>query len=296
MKLAIIDKKDITIKLDNSAIKIDEQTIPFKHVDTLILNHRATISTADILKLTKNDISILIISYNNEHICIINSANTKAGELKLAQYNSLKHKLRFAKHFVSQKIISHKQQLQNHKIETDIQEQLDKIYEATQIDEIMGIEGSFARAYFKEFFTLLPQNLHKGKRSKKPPQDPVNAVLSYWYSLYYNIISIQLLQYGFEPSCGYLHTPFRTHNALASDMMELFRAYINEAVIAIFANEVLQKDDFSKKGGVYLKYEGRKKIHKEFVALVNTLKPKLDEQIATLRRMIDEANSDNQRF
>jgi len=293
MKLAIIDKKDITIKLENSAIKIDEQTIPFKHIETLVLNHRANISTSDILKLTKNDISILIISYNNEHISIINSANTKAGELKLAQYNSLKHKLRFAKYFVSQKIITHKEQLQNHKIDITIQEQLDKIYEATRIDEIMGIEGSFARAYFKEFFALLPKDLHKSKRSKKPPQDPVNAVLSYWYSMYYNIISIKLLHYGFEPSCGYLHTPFRTHNALASDMMELFRAYINESVISIFSEKLLKIDDFSKKGGVYLKYEGRKKIHKEFLALVNTLKPRLDEQIATIRRMIDEANCDS---
>jgi len=293
MKIAIIDKKDIILKLDNNSIKIDEQTIPFKIVDLLILNHKVKMDSGDILKLTKNNISILLISYNNEHTSIIASANTKAGDLKLAQYDSLKHKLRFAKYFISKKITLHKEQLKNLNIEVDIEDQLDKIYNARKIDEIMGIEGTFARLYFKHFFGSLPKHMHKSKRSKNPPQDPVNAVLSYWYSLYYNIISVKLLSYGFEPSCGYLHTPFRTHNALSSDFMELFRAQINQAVFSIFKNNILLHEDFSKKGGVYLKYDGRKKIWKEFVDLVNTLKPMLDDEIATIRKMIDEANSDN---
>lgn len=293
MKIAIIDKKDITLKLDNNSIKIDEQTIPFKIVDLLILNHKVKMDSGDILKLTKNNISILLIAYNNEHTSIISSANTKSGELKLAQYNSLKNKLRFAKYFVSKKVILHKEQLKNLDIEIDINEQLDKIYNATQINEIMGIEGTFARNYFKYFFESLPKNMHKSRRSKNPPQDPVNAVLSYWYSLYYNIISVRLLSYGFEPSCGYLHTPFRSHNALASDIMELFRAQINQAVYSIFKNNILVQEDFSKKGGVYLKFDGRKKIWKEFVSLVNTLKPTLDDEIATIRKMIDEENSNN---
>jgi CRISPR-associated protein Cas1 len=106
--------------------------------------------------------------------------------------------------------------------------------------------------------------------------------------LYYNIISVKLLSYGFEPSLGYLHTPFRTHNALASDMMELFRSYINEAVVSLFKHNALKVDDFYKKRGVYLKYEGRTKIHKEFLALQSLLKPKLDETIATVKKMIHE--------
>jgi CRISPR-associated protein Cas1 len=152
----------------------------------------------------------------------------------------------------------------------------------------MGIEGSFARNYFKEYFSLIPKIFHKSKRSKKPPQDPVNAVMSYWYSLYYNIITVKLLSYGFEPALGYLHTPFRSHNALSSDILELFRASINQAIFSIFTNKLLTIDDFTKKGGVYLKYDGRKKIWKEFIALVNILNPKLDAEIANIRKWINE--------
>lgn len=291
MKIAIIDKKDIVLKIENSVIKYEEQTIPFKLMDVLILNHRATLHTKDILKLTENKISILLISYNNDKFSIINSANTKNAQIKLAQYTSLSQNIKFAKYFIKHKLISHAKQLQKYEINISVDTKLEQLDRAKEIDEIMGIEGSFAKEYFKHFFTLFPQELHKNKRTKQPPQDPVNALMSYWYSLYYNLITIQLLSYGFECGLGYLHKPFRTHNALASDLLELFRAAINQAVISVFQNNLLSTEDFSKKGGVYLKYDGRKKVWSEFVALVNVLKPKLDNEIANLRSMIYEANS-----
>lgn len=130
--------------------------------------------------------------------------------------------------------------------------------------------------------------MHKSKRSKQPPQDPVNAVLSYWYALYHNIITAKLLSYGFEPSIGYLHKPFREHNALSSDIMEFFRAEINEAVMHLFKNNILEIEDFSKKGGVYLRFEGRKKVWSHFLALCEVLKPKLDEELANLKKGIYE--------
>jgi len=288
MKLAIIDKKDITIKLDGHTIKFEEQTIPFKLIDTLILNHRALLNSGDILKLTKENINILLISHNNSNISIINSANTKNGNIKLAQYHSLQHSLTYAKYFIKHKILSHQEQLQFQQKDIETKTILNQIKEAKNINELMGIEGSFARDYFQKYFSLLPKNLHKSKRTKQPPQDPVNAVLSYWYSLYYNIITVKLLSYGFEPALGYLHTAFRSHNALSSDILELFRASINQAVYSIFQHNLLSMEDFSKKGGVYLKYDGRKKIWKEFVTLVDILKPKLDTEIANIRKWINE--------
>lgn len=85
---------------------------------------------------------------------------------------------------------------------------------------------------------------------------------------------------------GYLHTSFRSHNALASDILELFRAAINQAVIALFNNKLLDLDDFTKKDGVYLKFEGRKKVWKEFISLVDILQPKLNAEMANLKKMM----------
>lgn len=290
MKIAVIDKKDVVLKIENNSVKYEEHTIPFKLMDILVLNHRATLYSKDILKLTKENISILLISYNNDNFSIINSANTKNAETKLMQYSSIKDKIIFAKYFVSNKLISHQKQLQNIDHEVEISKQLEQIKQACKIDELMGIEGAFARLYFQLYFQNISREFHKGVRSKQPPKDPVNALLSYWYSLYYKIITIKLLSHGFEPSLGYLHTPFRTHNALASDILELFRAPINQAVLSVFKHNLLQIDDFSKKGGVYLKYEGRKKVWSEFITLVDALKPQLDAEIANLKKMIYEAN------
>lgn len=291
MRTVVIDKKDVNLTFENSAIKVEQQSIPFKFMDLLVLNHRITLNTSDILKLTKEEISILIVSHANDNLSLIASANTKNAEIKIAQYSSHARNIEFAKYFITQKIDTHAKQLTAHEITLEqTQEQL-QLQNATSLDEIMGIEGSFARKYFKEYFTLFPASMHKAKRSKQPPLDPVNAIMSFWYSLYYNIITVKLISYGFEPSLGYLHTPFRSHNALASDILELFRADINEAVIHLFKNKIVEIDDFSKKGGVYLKFEGRKKIWTYFIALIDALKPKLDNEIAHLKSMIyDESN------
>ena len=191
------------------------------------------------------------------------------------------------------KTMCEKLQLANNDINIEIDEEIISINKALCINEIMGIEGSFARKYFKYYFELLPLDMHKSKRSKRPPNDPVNAVMSYWYSLYYNIITVKLLSFGFDPSIGYLHTAFRSHNALSSDFIEMFRADINSAVIPLFKNEILSNEDFTNKNGVYLKYDGRKKIWPEFIALNNSLKAKLDFEIANLKARIFEKNINN---
>jgi len=286
MKIAIIDKKNISLKIDTSSIKVDEKSIPFHLIDLLLITTKTALSSQDILKLNKNGISILLLSQNSTNISIINCAKTKQGELKLAQYEALSKRLEIAKDILANKIKLHKEHLEKYQIYLDIKIVLKKIEKAKNIEELMGIEGSFAKTYFKEFFSLLPKNMHKNKRSKNPPQDPVNAVLSLFYTLYYNIITVKLLTYGFEPSIGYLHTPFREHNALASDLMELFRADINEEVIKIFKENLLSLDDFTKKGGVYLKYEARSKIWKNFLELEGKLKSKLDKEVANLKAKI----------
>jgi CRISPR-associated protein Cas1 len=275
MKTVVIDKKEAILTFENSAIKIEQQSIPFRFIDLLILNHKIALETGDILKLTKEGISVLIVSHGNDNLSLISSANTKNGEIKLAQYHSHARHLDFAKYFLRQKIVSHNEQLNHNEIDISCIKELQQLENAVSIDEIMGIEGSYARKYFKEYFSLLPNSLHKSKRSKQPPLDPVNAILSFWYSLYYHIITVKLLSYGFEPAIGYLHTPFRSHNELSSDLLELFRADINEAVKHLFVNGVVEMEDFSKKGGVYLKFEGRKKIWSYFIALTEALKPKL---------------------
>jgi len=107
--------------------------------------------------------------------------------------------------------------------------------------------------------------------------------------LYYKQITAKLLSYGLEPALGYLHTPFREHNALASDILEVFRAEINEKVYEVFSCDYLKKEDFTSKHGVYLKYSGRIKIWKHYLQLISSLKPKLDFEISNLKMKIEQS-------
>ena len=110
--------------------------------------------------------------------------------------------------------------------------------------------------------------------------------MSFLYMLFYNTISIKLISFGFEPSIGYLHRPFRSHNALASDLMEIFRADINSFVHDIFNKNRLQQSDFSKKRGVYLKYNARKKIWSDIKIFIDSLDYKIDTEISKLKALL----------
>ena len=289
MRVAVIDKKDITIKVDRSTLKFDGETLPFGLMDILVINHRVALTSRDILKLNEANISLLIVSHNNRNLSLLNSANTKNGGLKLAQYNALGSRLDIAKYFITQKVKTHAEHLSYFDKKLSIDSLLDDIENCTTVDTLLGLEGIFAKEYFKAYFLLFPKEFRAKKRTKNPPKDPLNALLSFWYSLYYNIITIKLLSIGFEPAIGYLHVPFRTHNALSSDFIEIFRAEINHAILGIFRNKILAKEDFSfKGGGVYLTFEGRKKVWREFVDLVEVLTPKLRKEIAHIRAMVEE--------
>lgn len=287
MSIVIIDKKDVTIKTDNSTLIVATQKIPFRLIDTLIIVGKTSLVTNDITKLTNQKINILLLSYNYANSAIITSTTGKSPELKLLQYRaSTTSSLPIAKQFLSKKIKSHIEHLKNHEIIIDFAPYHDKISDADNLDTILGIEGSFSKLYFGHYFSFFPKNLHKSKRSKRPPLDPLNALLSLNYTLFYNLISIRLIAYGFEPGIGFLHRPFRSHNALASDMLELIRADINAYVYDIFAKKIITQSDFTNKGGVFLKYEGRRKLWSHFREFSNALAVKIEEDIAELRKKL----------
>ncbi len=288
MRVAVIDRKDIRIKAERSALKFDGETLPFGLMDMLVINHRVELSSRDILKLNEANISLLIVSHNNRNLSLLNSANTKNGALRLAQYNALGSRLKIAKYFITQKVRTHAEHLGYFDVRLPIESVVDEIEQCRSVESLIGIEGTFAKHYFKAYFSLFPKDFSVTKRTKNPPKDPLNALLSFWYSLYYHIITVKLLSMGFDPAIGYLHVPFRTHNALSSDFIEIFRAEINHAVLGLFTNGLLEKSDFSHKGGrVYLKFEGRKKIWQSFVDLIGVLNPKLNQEIANIRAMIE---------
>ncbi len=287
MNIIIIDKKDAAISTTTTQLIVDNQKVPFNLIDTILIESNTTLNTKDINRLAKNKISIIILNSKHYIGSVFYTINSKNAELKLAQYKSAVNPLSIAKVLLKLKITSHIEHLKEYKINLNKSRYIQKIKNAASLDELLGIEGSFSKIYFNHYFKLFSKNLHRGKRTKRPPKDPVNAVMSWLYTIFYHIITIKLLSSGFEPNIGYLHRPFRDHNALSSDILEAIRADINQFVYTLFKNRYLRAKSFTKKGeSVYLKYEDRKNIYPLLQEFQAKTEPKITNTITAIRSML----------
>jgi len=287
MNIIIIDKKEVNITTTTKQLVVDKQKIPFHLIDVVLIETKTILYSSDIIRLSQNNIPILLLNSQKYLSSIIISSKGKNAELKLKQYQKSLTPLPIAKYILSQKATAHIEHLKKYNITLNKSRYLAKISNANSLDELLGIEGSLSKIYFEHYFKLFKRNLHNNKRTKQPPKDPLNAVMSWQYTLFYNLITIKLILAGFEPLIGYLHRPFREHNALSSDILEVVRADINEFIYQLFKNSYLKIDDFTKRGeGVYLKYESRKNIYTLFQEFQAQIEPKITNTITAVRSML----------
>ena len=143
----------------------------------------------------------------------------------------------------------------------------------TPLETILGMEGAGSAAYFRCFGKLLvnqDQWPFEG-RVKRPPTDPVNALLSFGYSLLTNKVASAVQLVGFDHFVGYLHSSFYGRPALALDLVEEFRPIIVDSLVLTLLNKrMLTRNDFVIELGAYrLKDERRKIFFTQFEERLN---------------------------
>lgn len=132
-------------------------------------------------------------------------------------------------------------------------------------DVLRGIEGQSAKAYFDVFdllFTQQKEDFALFRRTKRPPLDLTNAVLSFLYTICTNDIASALECVGLDPYIGLFHTLRPGRASLACDIMEEFRALVERLAVTMVNLKIIQKSDFDKQisGAVWLNADGRKKV------------------------------------
>jgi len=138
-----------------------------------------------------------------------------------------------------------------------LRELIDGAAAADSMATLLGLEGTAARIYFGHFGALLkpsagdgPMELDFDGRNRRPPRDPINALLSLAYSLLAKDLTITLTTVGFDPLLGFYHRPRYGRPALALDLMEEFRPLIADSVVLSAVNNgVVQPGDFVRRGG-----------------------------------------------
>ena len=160
----------------------------------------------------------------------------------------------------------------------ELDKALQAVPRARSLASLLGMEGNAARVYFSAFSSMLKDDADLAHdfttRNRRPPRDPVNALLSLSYSLLTSAWSNTLSAVGLDPYLGFFHQPKYGRPALALDMMEEFRPLIADSVVINCINRaIVRSDDFiRRKTGVSLSPAARKRV-------IAAFERRLDEQL-----------------
>lgn len=144
----------------------------------------------------------------------------------------------------------------------------DKASRASDLNELLGYEGTAAAEYFGHFRAMVKSDQSEDftfdfrGRNRRPPADPVNALLSFAYAMLTRQWTVTLAAVGFDPYRGFYHQPRYGRPALALDMMEPFRPLLADSAVLMAINngEVRPTDFVSAAGSVNLSPAGRKRF------------------------------------
>ena len=194
--------------------------------------------------------------------------------------------LRVAREIVATKIRNQRTLLQRNHVEPParslalLKQMAQAAGGAAGLDVLLGIEGTAARVYFEQFAGML--KVDEGEpapafdfsgRNRRPPRDPVNALLSLAYSFLVRDLTTICHTIGFDPFIGFYHQPRFGRPALALDLMEGFRPLVaDSAVLTAINGRMVVASDFVQVGpAVSLKPSGRKAMIRAYEQRMDTL-------------------------
>ncbi|MCX7794690.1 MAG: CRISPR-associated endonuclease Cas1 [Thermodesulfovibrionales bacterium] len=304
-----IDRKDIHIKLDGNALAFyfngrKEGIVPIAPLKRVIIVGNKVVDTAVFRKLADEKISVLFLSGRSMRFCgILHGRLHNNGLLRLKQYEKAINRdfcLHTAKAIIERKVKTQIDFLKNLITEESrsiefipaidsLEKVMKSISEAPSIDSLRGFEGGAQAVYFSAYCKLFHQSLNFKGRNRRPPLDPVNAMLSLVYTMLHYEAVREIEITGFDPTIGFYHHFEYGRESLACDIIEIFRPLADKFVYEIFKNKYFTAEDFSheeRQAGCYLKKDSRKKFYPAYEEWASTIRPQLTEEVRVLARSI----------
>jgi len=243
------------------------------NVSQVSLFGNVQISTQALRAILERGVSVSLLSTGGWFYGRATGVESKNVELRIAQHRAMAEAetcIQLARGIVASKIRNARTLLRrNHAKPPEVTlfelEQLAKKSESAEsIPSLLGIEGTAARSYFAAFSGMLKgagaETFDLDGRNRRPPRDPINALLSLAYSLLTKDFAQVIASAGLDPLLGFYHQPRFGRPALALDLMEEFRPIIADStVISAINNGVVEAGDFiSHPTGVALRPAGRR--------------------------------------
>lgn len=257
----------ITVKLKGELV----QEIRLHDLSQLCLFGNIQVTTQALHELTDRGIPICYFSMGGWFHAVTIGMIHKNVQLRMEQFATAldpEKSLRLARAFIVGKIRNSRTILRR-SLEEDPGHLLDRLAElailaasAPSPESLLGIEGTAARYYFSGFANLIKGGdaFRFEDRNRRPPRDPINALLSFLYSMLAKEWTVTLFSVGFDPMLGFFHKPRYGRPALALDMAEEFRPLIAESTALSLVNsgELSQNHFVFRAGACSLNETGRK--------------------------------------
>ena len=304
---ARIGKEGETLKITDD--EQGETRVRFIDISDVALFGNVSITTPAISALLEREIPVTFHSHGGWFRGVAHGVGHRNVEVRTAQYRMSFDEvscLRFARELVAAKITNQRTILRrNWRGEPEARQAvLDRLRAARRsagkagtLTELLGMEGDAAATYFRAFSGLLKQPDTDGElapfrfevRNRRPPTDPVNAMLSFAYAMLTRHLTIAVASVGLDPYRGFYHAPRYGRPALALDIMEPFRSLIADSVVlsAINTGEVGPNDFVVAVTGTALTQAGRRRFVEAFERRLSqeTTHPVFGYQVS-MRRML----------
>jgi CRISPR-associated protein Cas1 len=287
---ARISKEGDTLKIEDE--ERGETTVRLIDVSEVVLFGNVAITTPALATLLERGIPVAFHSHGGWFRGMAHGLPHRNVEIRTAQYRASFDDafcLRFARELVAAKIMNQRTILRRNWREDEAARQaaLDRLAAARKsaggaaaVAELLGIEGDAAVTYFRAFARLLappapesaagggsgPPEFRFEARNRRPPTDPVNAMLSLAYAMLARHLTVALATIGLDPFRGFFHAPRYGRPALALDLMEPFRPIIADSVVLSVVNtgEIAPSDFVIAPTGTALTPAGRRRFVEAF--------------------------------
>ena len=157
-------------------------------------------------------------------------------------------------------------------VKTEIEEMAARIDEARDVDELMGVEGNLRERYYSAWSAILGPDSDFEKRVRRPPDNLVNALISFGNSMMYSTVLSEIYRTQLNPTVSYLHEPGERRFSLALDLAEIFKPMIVDRLIFSLLNtrQIRPEDAERETDHCFLKEEARKLFVKGYEEKLQT--------------------------